>query len=282
MKNIAPALQDHLNGELTTLAECVKISRTDNIVKAFTTHDRDLFVDGVTYVADGSFSPKSLDNVASLKENSFEITGILDSALISEADIKAGKYDYARVDVYVVNWSDLSQGAVQIRRGWLGEVTLADGRYVAELRGMHDLLQRRVGDTYTPECRYDLGDGRCGVNVAALTVAGYVSDTADKSTFTDYMRSEPDGAFDYGKLVWTSGANQGLAMEVRHWDGLNQVFSLWLPMPNAIRVGDAYTVYPGCDKRFSTCKAKFGNAVNFGGFPHLPGLDKILQYPDSR
>ena len=34
----------------------------------------------------------------------------------------------------------------------------------------------------------------------------------------------------------------------------------------------------GCDKSFATCKAKFDNAVNFRGFPHLPGNDAGYNY----
>ena len=28
---------------------------------------------------------------------------------------------------------------------------------------------------------------------------------------------------------------------------------------------------PGCDLRRDTCAAKFGNLLNFGGFPDIPG-----------
>jgi uncharacterized phage protein (TIGR02218 family) len=30
-------------------------------------------------------------------------------------------------------------------------------------------------------------------------------------------------------------------------------------------------IAPGCDLRRDTCKAKFGNLLNFGGFPDIPG-----------
>jgi uncharacterized phage protein (TIGR02218 family) len=282
MKPVSPALQAHLDGELTTLADLVKITRTDGVTPGFTTHDADLTLGGVTYRADGAFTPQGMDNAARLKADGFEVEGILDDALLSAADMRAGLYDHARIDVYVCNWADLSQGTVQLRRGWLGEVALRDGRYVAELRGFHDLLQRRVGDIYTPECRYDLGDSRCGVNVAALTVTGTVTGVTDRMTFADAARTEGDGYFSYGKLTWTSGANAGLSMEAQNWDGAGKVFSLWLPMPCDVSAGDAYAVAPGCDKRFSTCAAKFANAARFGGFPHLPGLGGILRYPDSR
>ena len=45
-------------------------------------------------------------------------------------------------------------------------------------------------------------------------------------------------------------------------------------------MADAFTVTAGCDKSFRTCKAKFDNAVNFRGFPHVPGVDFALTYPD--
>ncbi len=43
-------------------------------------------------------------------------------------------------------------------------------------------------------------------------------------------------------------------------------------------VGDGFEVTVGCDKAFATCKAKFANALNFRGFPHLPGNDAAYGY----
>ena len=40
-----------------------------------------------------------------------------------------------------------------------------------------------------------------------------------------------------------------------------------------IAAGDAFAVRAGCDKRFSTCDAKFANVMNFQGFPDIPGDD---------
>ncbi len=35
----------------------------------------------------------------------------------------------------------------------------------------------------------------------------------------------------------------------------------------------------GCDKRFATCGARFGNAINFRGFPTVPGGDFLTLWP---
>ena len=37
----------------------------------------------------------------------------------------------------------------------------------------------------------------------------------------------------------------------------------------------------GCDKRADTCRVKFGNFLNFRGFPHIPGEDWLTSYPVS-
>jgi len=37
-------------------------------------------------------------------------------------------------------------------------------------------------------------------------------------------------------------------------------------------------VTAGCDKRFDTCRNRFNNAVNFRGFPHIPGNDFVIRY----
>jgi uncharacterized phage protein (TIGR02218 family) len=279
MKSISSALQAHLGGELTTLAYLVKITRKDAVVKGFTTHDCDIALAEVTYKAASALTPSAIESRAGLAVDNLEVTGILDSADIAEADIEAGAYDFARVDVFACNWADLSQGTLQLRRGWLGEVTSAGTHYVAELRGMHDLLQRPVGDYYTPECRFNLGDANCCVNLAAQTVAGTVTSVIDNANFRDAAQSAATNTFAYGLLTWTSGANKGQSMEVKAWNASSHAFTLWLPMPKPISIGDAYTVTPGCDKRFTTCKNTFSNGANFGGFPYVPGVGNIMQYP---
>lgn len=279
MKPISSALQAHLAGELTTLAYLVKITRLDGTIKGFTTFDQDLTLSGVTYKACGALTPSALQSSSGLAIDNLEVTGILDSDDIVAADIEAGLYDNARIDMFACNWADLTQGAVQLRRGWLGEIVTQNGSYVAELRGLHDLLQRPIGSTYTPECRFNLGDSNCTINLAPLTVTGTATSITDNATFVDTAQSAATGLFNYGLLSWTSGANSGMSMEVKNWDLPSQTFTLWLPMPNTIQAGDAYSVYSGCDKQFTTCQTKFNNAVNFGGFPYVPGVGNILQYP---
>jgi uncharacterized phage protein (TIGR02218 family) len=90
------------------------------------------------------------------------------------------------------------------------------------------------------------------------------------------------GWYDGGELRWTSGANAGQTVAVCSWDATTSTLTLFLPALYPIEVGDAVTIRPGCDKIFATCQAKFANAVNFRGFPHVPGNDQALSYPDAQ
>ena len=49
-------------------------------------------------------------------------------------------------------------------------------------------------------------------------------------------------------------------------------------MADAPQEGDTLKLTAGCDKTFKTCREKFGNGLNFRGFPHLPGSDFAYGY----
>jgi len=87
------------------------------------------------------------------------------------------------------------------------------------------------------------------------------------------------GYFDLGQLVWTTGLNAGQQSQVKQYTPGQ--FVLWEPVHYNIQAGDEYQVTPGCDKSLETCKNKFDNFVNYGGFPDVPGRDAIVQTPDS-
>ena len=91
------------------------------------------------------------------------------------------------------------------------------------------------------------------------------------------------GWFERGRVVFTSGANAGRAGIVRSHRRIENavVVELWTAMTGPIGPGDSFSITAGCDKRFETCRDKFANALNFRGFPHMPGNDFALGYAHS-
>lgn len=169
MKTISNGLAAHLQGTALTLATCWRIKRSDGKVMGFTSHDRDIAVDlgdgdgGVTYAAATGFTRTRIENTAGLATDNLDVAGILESAAITAADIRAGRYDFAEVKIFDVNYTDVSQGALLLRRGHIGEIRTEGGMFVAELRGLIERYAQEIGELYGAACRADLGDGRCKV-----------------------------------------------------------------------------------------------------------------------
>jgi len=61
----------------------------------------------------------------------------------------------------------------------------------------------------------------------------------------------------------------------QNWSYVN----IAIPTPFDIVASDTFTIITGCDKTQRTCIDKFNNNVNHGGFPNIPGPDKILHGP---
>ena len=276
MKTIPSDLLAHYGTGCLTTAVLWKVTRTDGLVFAFTDHDRELTFGGTTYSPSSAFDASTIATSSELNVDNLEVAGILDAAGITAADIEAGLWDGASVEVRRVNWADLADGAEILRVGSIGQVQRRTGGYTAELRGLMQALQKNVGRVIMPTCDATLGDARCGVNLPALAVTGSVTTATSRRAFTDSAIAAVAGYFDGGEIEWTSGANDGIRMDVKTQLS-GGVVELALPMPYDIAVSDAFTIRPGCDKRKTTCGTKFSNVVNFRGFSFVPGPDETLK-----
>ncbi len=280
MKTASSQFAAHIAGETTSLATCWKVTRKDGVVFGFTDFDQTLLIDGVSYEARTGYTRTAIQTISDLSVDNLDIESAFDSEAITAQDLRDGIWDNAEVLIFLVNWTALSQGKIILKRGMIGQVELKDALYRAELRGLTQLFSQNIGELYTADCRADLGDTRCGVNLEALTASGVVTASDNRYGFTDNSRTEEDDYWKGGLITWISGANAGRRMEIRAF--ASGTFTLFLPMPSEIAVGDAYTARPGCNKTFETCCSRYGNGINFRGEPYVPGTDAVLSYPDGK
>ena len=287
MKAVSSELAAHLEGDVLTLATCWRLARSDGVVFRATDHDGDLAVEGEIYRARAGYSRTAVASEAGLAVGNVDLEGVLDDAGLDADALRAGLYDGAEVRIFVVNWQDPSQGILRLRRGWLGEVMLSsEGQWRTELRGMSQVLAQRLIEPYTPDCRADLRDARCGVEIGdpQWTRPGLVTAPLDALSFTAAIdvTDKPDDWFAGGVIRFTSGQNSGRAIEVRGSDLATGDLVLSFPPPFPVGTGDAFEIYPGCDKRLSTCIDRFDNVLNFRGDPFVPGADKLTETPNAR
>ena len=278
-------LAAHLRSGATTVARVWALERADGVVMGFTDHDRDLAFDGVTFRADSGLSARALAQSTGLAVDNTEAAGALSDAALREEDILAGRYDGAALRIWEVNWADVAQRRM-IFRGTLGEITRADGAFRAELRGLAEALGQPQGRVYQGVCAAVLGDAACGVDLSQPGMSSERPAEAVEGSrvfrFEEFAGFE-ERWFEKGRLRVLSGAAQGLYGVIKNdrMNGAGRRIELWEPIPADVAPGDMLRIEAGCDKRAATCRLKFGNFVNFRGFPHIPGEDWLMAVPRS-
>jgi len=283
MRDISEAFAAHLAQGETTTAKCWLVRRTDGVVLGFTDHDRPLMVEETqchpAYGLDGGEVPSRLG----LQVETGEVLGVLDSAAIAEDDILLGRYDAAKVETWLVNWAEPSQ-CLRLRVDIIGEIVREDGVFRAELRSPQQALNVTRGRLFQGLCDATVGDARCGVD---LETARHRADTVVAEVIDDFqIRVSGLGGFEenwfaFGMAQWNGGKRIGLrdAVLTHRRDAAGDMIGFRDRVGAWCGVGDALTMTVGCDRRFATCKAKFANAANFRGFPHIPGSDYVLRHP---
>lgn len=278
---------------LQQTCQCWSIARRDGVTLRYTTHDEPVVLQGLVYQPCASLQASASSGaMVSGGVGDTAIRGMLSDDAITAADILGGKYDGALVQVWEQQWGDAEHGFIprRLAQGIAGKIKQADTTFESELMAPSArLMQRPLLRAHTPACRWDLGDGDCPVDLAALEASGTVAalDARDATARSDYRRfedsarTEADGYFADGRLTWTSGRNVGVSMEVK--TNAAGWVTMWVSTVFPIEVGDAYTIRPGCNKTRDDHTVKFGlDMVDFGGFPDLPGNDEILQTPNAK
>lgn len=271
-------MADWLDPELTTIALCWRLDRRDGVALGFTAHDCDLAIGGLIYRAAPGMLPSSISLSDGFEVDTLDISGALSNDAIRGEDLAEGRWDGARVRLFAVDWTNPAGEALLLARGELGDVAVRDGQFTAELRGPTALLEQPVVEHTSPECRAELGDRRCRVDMAGRRRWAPVQEVVDAVT----LRVAGGGganAYGYGRLRWIDGPNAGLTSQILASTGD------WLTLreapPGAMAPGILVEISEGCDKSLATCAGRFANAANFRGEPYLPGNDILTRYPGA-
>lgn len=255
-----------------TIATLIKIICKNGTIYAYTDHDMQLIVDSITYIpAPGLSKLRQHTTVQNQISNQTLQSAWVDAP---SSDLISGVFDEAEIRVSWTNWKDVSQGQIVTFVGRLGQISWTDIGFSADIVGFLKDLERNLNVTYIPTCRHKLFGstgvgkaGACGLSPTAFTTTGTVlTIVASKWSFT-ISTVAADGMYSNASISFTTGSNTGLTFEIRNHS--SNKLDLFLPTAFIIQVGDSYSITKGCDKTFATCKNKFNNVVNFGGFPSV-------------
>jgi len=277
MKSIPSLLKAQIDdGTICTL---FKIEAKDGTVMYLTDHNQALTVDGNSYTPSAGVTRLKMKATNNAEVSNQEVAAtILD---LPENELKSGKWDNAKLEVSMVGWKNPSAGKLVIFKGAIGVIQWTDMGFKADIQNYLRNLQKNIGATVTAQCRHQLYSteepgriGFCGVNKGSFTVFTTVEYVlTQKLKFKVNTTGRPDLWGSSGFVKFTSGNNAGLSYEVKihRVEGapLGESVELFIPCIGNIVAGDTVELSAGCDHSLETCKTKFSNSVNYGGFPHL-------------
>lgn len=286
MKTIPIALAAQYALPRTTLAFFLKVVRLDDVVFGLTSANEKVTIDGVTY--NPGFDVSTIVSSSGLAVDNLELTILKTDTVLSDADLLAGQWNNASFTLYEANFLSPTDGVNVIKRGTTANAQIKRGVWTMEFLGLKQALQQALGAVTEKNCRAELGDSGCKVNLFYFTFAGEVTAVTSRQVFADSAQTQDDEYFVEGPVYFLTGANAGYGQKVKIF--ASGVFTLSLAMPFPILVGDTFTAIAGCQKRhertaanpggISDCIDKFDNILNFQGEPHVPGTDAMTSLPD--
>lgn len=260
-----------------TLTRCLRITKKDNTVLGFTTFDKNLEIEGLTYQAKAGFNPTNIESKKGDPYN-LEITSLL-SEFVTAKDLKTGTYDLANVLIFLVDYNNLPVNLTNdpgnyltLLSGFINKIKFTEDTYTIEVLSNSSFLTGTANWETSKTCRYQFCDSKCGLNYANYReVISVQAPGIDNSEFTSTV-SMYDDKYTGSILTWETGDNTGESSLVIKSSGQN--FYTLNEFSNPIKAGDQFEVYRQCDKTQVRCQEEYGNFDNFGGEVTLPGLDE--------
>jgi uncharacterized phage protein (TIGR02218 family) len=269
-----------LKGPVTSAAYGWRLERRDGVTLGFCSHDRDVEIEGLIYRASPGMLPTSIVESIGLQTDGLEVAGAIDGAAIREDDLNAGRWDNARLTIFLFDWSDPNAPMRILASGEWGEVSYSEIGFETELRGANAFLDAPVVPQTSPGCRAEFCDTHCGLNAQRFSHVIRVSAVSgEQLSFDPAQINLTENAFAYGYLRWLNGANTSLSEEI--FSSAAGAFMLANAPKFLVSSGTLARVFEGCDKTIGTCASRFNNAINFRGEPFLPGNDVLTRYPGA-
>jgi uncharacterized phage protein (TIGR02218 family) len=246
------------------------------VTLGFTTHDRDLWFDGVLHRAAPGMVPSAIRRSADFEPDSAEVQGALSHDSISASDLASGRFDSARVLIGLVDWENLERHVIY--RGTIGTVSEEAGGFTAALESRKAELGRDPVLRTSPSCRAVFCGPGCTLSPARYTHEGLLSGFDVAANAAAVTSTASTANLVGGTLRWCDGPYAGQSAGIIASTGAGGLV-LDIPIDQVPPPGARVLLREGCDRTLTTCATRFANAVNFQGEPHLPGNDLITRYP---
>jgi uncharacterized phage protein (TIGR02218 family) len=190
-----------------------------------------------------------------------------------------GRYRRAVARLFIVNWSDLTEGPARIMQGRVATARVEGSRFVFEVRNAAWAFNVSQGNVLQPICRADFGVQSTGCPVEREWIPCEVTAVESGLVFAVDLGGEyADNHFFLGHVRFLTGslADTG-EQKVFAYDGTSGGMELFEPLVAAPVIGDELEISRGCSRLLKhdnplipTCRT-YDAVLDFRGEPEVPG-----------
>jgi uncharacterized phage protein (TIGR02218 family)/uncharacterized protein (TIGR02217 family) len=246
----------------------------------FTNHDAAIVFNNTEFAPSSGGNAQARSHNGDLESsNNTETTFVLGD-LFNYEDLLDGVWTGAKFTEWLVDWNNPSL-RLKLATGHIGRITVDsthEGGLSCKLE-MRSLLARLQQKNYfltveqCPKTFGKQGPGNCRKSLFGLIDQLEVTEIIDPVTFK--INSTRTQNNFYGQVTFLTGQRQNVARLIDSYDSTTKLIKLRSSLHGLV-VGDKLNAIARCDKTLKACM-DFDNAVNFGGFWHVPGIDKVAR-----
>jgi len=196
---------------------------------------------------------------------------------IAASELIGGLYDYADMEIGVVNWE--TRECMALFFGNVGTIELREQSFLTELRSAKSLLEKDLVPRTSPNCRAVFCGRGCNLSAAHFTITKKAVEIDVEANLVKFEVVDPK-LFVEGGLRFVDGPQTGLSFAIL--EATNRGFVLDRPVATETPIGSRARLTQGCSHSLDECATRFGNAINFRGEPHLPGNDLLARFGSQR
>lgn len=271
-------------------ARLIKIQPKVGRAVTLTTAPTAVQFEGETYVPTLATNMSAQSEAVGGGNYETQLDGVIDSDLLTNADLTRGVYRGASITEYLVDPKFPFVGALREFAYVIDEVKWNGEVFQASCSGLVTSLSKKKGQVFSRQCVVDLGGPYCRKDLSTLRrpLSGgqpvtYLDPNSRRRFRAAGFPGGSNGAdyWQFGTIEYVSGANVGKFSTILTYSAQGDEFVIAEPPPFDIKLNDEIACFPGCDKTQASCKDKFDNYVNFQGNPFVRGSSSYVDGPES-
>lgn len=279
MLGLSVGTRNQLTQPPITLCKLYKLTLGDGTIYRFTDHDRHIVVQGPTDTGVQTYQASEALLASAVENSSGSVAPNLDLRVmyvdgLTRNQMVSGLLDNARIIISITSWKNPSACVIPIHKGKLQRKDVDDKKQGTwGVKGLIKETDGLIVELFSEECRNQLGDIHCGVDLDGFTKTFTVDSvqSANQQFTAQFSETFPTGYFTIG-YCQLDGDTYPIEILNDEALGSNKMrITLVVPKFEVIEVGMIGAAVAGCKKRLITdCLQKFNNILNYRGEPFNP------------